>query len=230
MTPFAFKAEKLPFPRWMGPYSPSRGAKSGMRVRENKLGAWRQSNFEAEFCPAIPTPGVGDLVNLVRAHWGGGRILLLPTGHIVKPLQDEEEVGQRVLIGQFRGGLVLSRSGTSGFSLEEPGLKPGAIWTGPSMLGLETSLDASTGELTCEWKHPSALGQDIVRAKVRKPDATLAAGFRVCRPADSNGRVRVTANGHVTTMVQRPNGDWVCHYVGVADRITWPNWDHYSKR
>ena len=67
-----------------------------------------------------------EIVALVKEHWGGGRVLILPNGLVVKPLQDEEEVGQRVLIGRCGGAITLERSGERPFDMSKPGvLAPG---------------------------------------------------------------------------------------------------------
>ena len=51
--------------------------------------------------------GARDIANLVQGQWGGGRVLLLANGFVVKPLQQDIEVGQRALIGRFQGAVVL---------------------------------------------------------------------------------------------------------------------------
>lgn len=156
-------------------------------------------------------------------------MLLLPTGHVIKPLQDEDDRGKRVLIGRFRGHVMLRSSDSRVLDLANPGTRCGDSWPGPTTLGLEAIVDRS-GTLECTWYHPQGWGQDRERVRLRGPDATLASGFRQCRPGETTGRVRITANGHVTTNRQRQEGAWTCLHVGWVDGRTWSNWDHYAVR
>lgn len=229
MISFAFQPESKPFPRWLGPYSPARGDRCGLRVKQGQLGAWMRTHEGSEFWIARANDGVARLVQLVLQMWRGGRLLFLPTGHVIKPLQDEDDRGKRVLVGRFRGRLVLESSEGSSFDLASPGTQPGDRWPGPETLGLEAVIGAG-GELVCTWYHPTGWGQDKERAYLRGPDAALAKGFRKCRPDDETGRVRITACGHVTTNRQERGGDWCCRHVGWIDERTWSNWDHYAVR
>lgn len=226
---FEFIPEAKPFPRWLGPYSPARGSQCGLRVREGQLGACVHSADGSEFWTVRENASVLSLVDLVRRTWRGGRLLFLPTGHVIKPLQDEDERGKRVLVGRFRGRLVLVNPGGTDFDLAEPGTGVGERWHGPSTIGLEAVIDGN-GALTCTWYQPTGWGVDKERAHLRGPDANLATGFRRCRHGETGGRVRLTAHGHVTTNRQERNGDWTCRYVGWIDGRTWSNWNHYAIR
>src|SRR5688572_111880 len=109
MTALAFRPESAAFPRWMGPFSPARGSYSGFRVRDGRLGTWVADDDERAFWPVVVGPGARMLVQLVWEQWGGGRVLLLPNGFVVKPLQRDDHVGKRVLIGRVSGPIVLVR-------------------------------------------------------------------------------------------------------------------------
>ena len=98
----------------------------------------------------------------VRGEWGGGRVLFLPNGFVVKPLQADNEVGKRALIGRFQGTFVLERRSQPEFDLGSPGaIRLGDPWPGPTTTGLECALQAD-GSLVCTWYHPTQWGRDGV--------------------------------------------------------------------
>ena len=137
MNAFTFKPEPEPFPQWMGPFSPARGTRSGFRFRQARLGTWVTNESGSSFWTVVDNRGARNIATIVKAKWGGGRVLLLPNGFVVKPLQADEEVGQRVLIGRFKGEIVLEGPDHSTFDLSNPGtLRPGDPWPGPATTGL----------------------------------------------------------------------------------------------
>lgn len=230
MTTFMYEPERRPYPRWMGPFSPARGTRSGFRFHRGRLGTWVQDEFKRSFWPVLDCRGTKLLTNLVRREWGGGRILLLPTGLVVKPLQGDDEVGRRVVIGRFRGPVVLQRPDGRTFNLNYPGdLQPGDPWTGPKTTGLECAIQ-SDGSLVCKWYHPTRLGKETITEQLHGADHTLASGFRRVRPIDVGGRVRVTANGHVITNRQTWTEEWIAFYVGRIDPTSWTNWNRWTGR
>jgi hypothetical protein len=227
MSEFTFRPERPPFPRWLGPFSPARGQYSGFRFHSRRLGTWLEGRHGREFWPVMDSGAVRTLGRLVLDHWHGGRVLLLPNGFVIKPLQRDGEVGKRVLIGCFSGPVRLERPAGDVFDLSMPGrLTPGQRWIGPKTTGLECVIQAD-GSLECEWYHPTNVGRESVREVVCGPDALLARGFRAARPRDPAGRVRLTANGYVITNRQDPDGSWVTLYVGrisvrsLLRRSTW---------
>lgn len=218
MTAFTFRAASPPFRRWMGPFSPSRGDTYGFRVRNKTLGVWISSSFGMEFWTAVGS-GAADLARHVAQHFGGGRVLLLPLGLVVKPLRDEE-VGKRALVGWFEGALrLMSEFGETIDMCEVDGLRPGEVWPGPTTTGLECVV-TDAGALHCSWYHPAPYGREETRCQLRDADERLLAGFRRCRPNDVAGRVRLTMHGHVITNRQTPEGSWECLYVGWVDPRT----------
>jgi hypothetical protein len=226
---FTFEPEPRPFPQWMGPFSPARGIKSGFRFHEGRLGTWVSTQTGNAFWQTVDCQGARSIASLVRAEWGGGRVLLLANGFVIKPLQDEE-VGRRVLIGRFHGSIVLARPNQSTFDLSRPGnLTPGDVWPGPSTTGLECAIQQN-GSLICSWYHPTPLGRDEISEQLHDSDSSLAAGFRRARPGNHGGRIRVTANGHVITNRQDENGDWRTIYVGRIDPTNWANWQRWIER
>lgn len=229
MTAFVFAPLEPPFPRWMGPFSPARGDHSGFRFDNGWLGTWVGDESGYAFWPFVESPGARALAALVRQHWRGGRVLLLPNGFVVKPLRDEE-VGRRALIGRFTGSIVLERRDQPRFDLSQPGnLRPGDRWPGPTTTGLESAIQ-SDGSLICSWYHPTSLGRDEVRNQLREPDRSLLEAFRAARPGATGGRVRITANGHVITNRQESSGSWACLYVGYVDPRRWNDWEQWIEK
>lgn len=216
MTPFTFTPAPRPFPRWMGPFSPSRGKKSGFRFHQCLLGTWVGDESELTFWSVANSQGGREIATLVRDQWGGGRVLLLANGFVVKPLQDWDEVGQRALIGRFRGAVVFDSEGGR-FDLSNPGtLRPGDVWPGPTTTGLECVMK-SNGSLECNWYHPSQFGKETQTQVLRGVDRALGSGFQAARPGCDAGRVRITANGIIITNRQGHNGSWISIYVGRID-------------
>ena len=227
MSPFLFQPFPTPFPQWMGPFSPARGKYTGFRISSGQVGTWVENQAGREFWPFVDSPGSHALSQLVREHWGGGRILMLPNGHIIKPLQHDAEVGQRVLIGRFTGAVQLQRPHGGIFDMSAPGrLEAGDEWPGPKTTGIECMIQ-SDGSLQGKWYHPTDWGRDGVSEILCPPDGSLANGFSIGRQGDTVGRVRITANGHVITNRQEWNGVWVSIYVGQIIRNGWkhrPEW------
>ena len=223
MTQFTFRAESEPFPRWWGPFSPARGNYSGFRFHQHRLGTWVESDFGREFWAIADSVGSKLLSRLVLNHWSGGRVVLLPSGMVIKPLQKDYEVGQRCLIGRFSGAVALKRPNNNLFDLSSPGnLAPGSDWLGPKTTGLECAIQPD-GSLECTWSHPAGFGRESVRAQVAGPDRMLATGFRRARPGDESGRVRITANGHIITNRQCPGGAWQTLYLGCIPSGSFPH-------
>ena len=228
MNSFMFEAEQRPFPRWMGPFSPARGTRSGFRFHNQRLGTWVDNEFGKAFWPIMDNPGVRSVARLVKYEWSGGRVLFLPNGFVVKPLPGDEEVGIRVLIGRYWGPIVLERPDLSRLDLSQPGsLRPGDLWPGPTTTGLECTIQYG-GSLACSWYHPTQWGSDFVTETLRGPDPTLMAGMRSARHGNIYGRVRITANGHVITNREDGYGSWVAAYVGWIDPGSWPDWANWK--
>jgi hypothetical protein len=207
----------------MGPYSPARGTHTGFRFDRGRLG----TRVGPEWWSMIESPGTRKITQIVIDTWGGGRILFLPNGYVVKPLPGPDEVGKRALIGLFTGPVVLKRPHGALFDLGQPGtLRPGQSWLGPTTTGLECAI-RSDGTLVGNWCHPTQWGQDNVSENLRGPDRLLADGFRTARPGDTDGRVRVTANGHIITNRSAGSGDWEPIYVGHVERTEWTKWNRW---
>lgn len=220
---FLFRPAARPFKRWMGPFSPARGKYSGFRFHAGRLGTWVADDEVRAFWSIVDSPGVRVLQRLVIEEWGGGRVLFLPNGYLVKPLQGDLERGRRALIGQFSGRIVLERPDGRPFDLSAPGISPGHEWPGPKTTGLECRVDGD-GVPICSWYHPTEYGRDEIDRGLTHPVPGLAAGSRVCRPRDLGGRVRITANGHVITNRLESDGSWVALYVGWIDPASWGDW------
>jgi hypothetical protein len=222
---FEFTPYSQPFPRWWGPFSPARGTTTGFRFHGGLLGTWVEDDDTRGFWTIKRSTGLAKLEKLVLERYRGGRVLLLPNGTVVKPLQRDDERGKRVYIGEFSGDVILETPDGNEFSLESPGaLKPGGRWTGPRSTGLECVIQKN-GALECTWYHPVALGRDTESRQMIGPSAALARGFRLARGVDV-GRVRVTAKGHVITN-RKVGQEWQCFYVGSIDPASWPHLEEW---
>lgn len=223
---FSFDPADRPFPRWLGPYSPTRGTRPGFRFHGGCLGTWVEDEDGRAFWPVRRSVGVATLEKLVLNAFSGGRVLLLPDGSVVKPLQRDVERGHRVYLGEYAGDVVLDRPDGRAFSLEKPGrLKPGDRWPGPTSIGLECTI-AANGSLSCSWYHPTAYGRDDETRRMTAANPLLAQGFRAARPGKQMGRVHVVAGGHVITNREIRSG-WQCVYVGRIDVDKWPYIDEW---
>lgn len=230
MSTFTFQPLSRPFPRWMGPFSPARGTRSGFRFHQKRLGTWVGDEGGMRFWPLVNGPAAQAIATLVRSEWGGGSVLFLPNGFVVKPQQTDSEVGQRALIGRFQGAIVLDSTKPPIFNLSRPGAaRPGDPWPGPTTTGLECVIQAN-GSLACTWYHPTEWGRDEVTEQLRGPDRSLAAGFRAARYGTTAGRVRITANGHVITNRQERRGTWASIYVGYVNPGSWVGWERWIER
>ena len=218
---FAFGPASDPLPRWLGPFSPARGTRADFRVVGGRLGVWVEDDFEISFWTVGSSPGISALESFVTRRWGGGRVLLLPDGKVIKPLQEDDEVGIRVLCGRFAGPLILEKPDETTFDFSGPG-QAGGAWLGPRTTGLECTLSAN-GSLSCTWYHPTPSGRETHSYTVVPANPSLAIGFRKARPRETTGRVRVTASGLVLTNYQYFDGAWATRYVGRIDPSRWPS-------
>lgn len=224
-----FTANSSPFPSWRGPYSVARGTKAGFRFKLDRLGVGVEtSSGLSEVWTAARSPGVTSLELLVRQHWGGGRLLLLPDGHVVKP--DPDEPCTRYLIGRIRGPLVLETPNGKQCDLSRAQhLHPGEPWPGPPGTGIECKID-STGCLDSEWELIAPGGRLVQTHRMWGPDPVMATGLRSARPALTSARVRVEIGGAVVTMREDEESDdprWTPRFVGRVDVRRWPfdeNW------
>ena len=227
---FLFVPEARPFPRWQGPFSPGHGTYSGFRINRGRCGTWVESAGGSSFWELDHSEGADQLSALMMREWGGGRVLLLPNGFAVKPLQTDEERAPRVLIGRFEGSIVLKDPQGNRFDLSRPGsLEPGERWPGPKATGLECAIQGN-GSLTCNWYRSLTSGGGFITEQLRGPDKTLAEGFRAARPGEVSGRIRITANGAIITNRRLSDLAWNALYVGFVDRASWPDWANWIDR
>lgn len=227
MTDPHFEASDSSGSRWMGPFSPARGSKTGFRIHGGRLGTWHSNDEEQSFWFIRSNAAIRAIEQRVLSEWGGGRVLFLPSGLVIKPLPGPEEAGLRIYLGRFTGRIMLEPPDGKTFDLSNPGaLEPGAAWPGPTTIGLECVMGID-GSLECTWYHPTATGREEVRASLRGPDPRLALGFQRARPGDGSGRVRITANGHVITNRRQHDGSWSCRYVGFVPATDWSGWERW---
>lgn len=224
---FDFTPLPHPFPRWWGPFSPSRGVHSGFRFSGGRLGTYVNSPEGREFWTVKTGPGVQALEQLALRRYGGGRVLLLANGYVIKPLQTDTEVGQRVVIGTIEGPVVLETPDGDEFDLSDPGeLSAGDVWDGPTTTGLEAVLNAD-GSIECFWYHPDELGRVTESETLFAANRELAEAFRTARDGGTVGRVRITANGHLLTNVEVGWRKWECRYVGEVPVADWPHLEEW---
>lgn len=223
-----FTPEPYPFPYWLGPYSPARGTSTGFRINNGQLGAWVSSGEDQTFWSVQDTDGTQQLTSLVKKHWQGGRVMFLPGGFVVKPLQNEDDRGLRIVVGRYEGGLTLSGFGTGIDLSQTTEFLPGSEWSGPGSIGLECTIQTD-GSLITRWYQPSDFGHDEYREPISAANRYLISGFRRARPGDSAGRVRVTVGGHIITNKQAGDG-WKPYYVGRVDAFQFSNWERWVKR
>ncbi len=218
-----------PFPRWVGPYGVARGKRSGFRFHQGRLGVWVMSaSGLREFWTAESSPGAKAIEQLVRMHWGAGRVLFLPDGYVTKP--DPQNECTRYLVGRIDGPMTLERPDGSRFDLSPVRhLLPGGPWLGPRTTGIESTID-STGRLECEWELTLPSGRLKQTCPIWGPDPILAAGLRAARPDQGSARVRVQLGGAVITMQEDDDKDglgWHPRFVGCIDSAKWgfePSW------
>ena len=223
---FSFAPAPAPLPRWWGPFSPARGTTRGFRFHDRRLGTWVEIEDGRAFWPVKRSTGLAKLEKLILDTFNGGRVLLLPNGSVVKPLQSDADRGKRVYLGAYSGDVVLEKPDGDTFSLDRPGrLKPGDRWLGPTSTGIECKI-IGTGSLECTWYHPTTHGRDDETRTMTTASDDLAQGFRLARPGVQSGRVRVTAKGHVITNRQ-VRGKWQCFYVGRIAIDKWPHCDEW---
>lgn len=226
MSELMVEVENKPFDRWMGPYSPARGIRHGLRFHERELGVWSGDATGSQFWSVMGT-SVKRLSKVVIQTWGGGRLLFLPNGYIVKPLPGDDERGKRVLVGTFTGALVVENEDGDQFDFSDPpDQRPGARWDGPTTLGLECVME-SDGSVRCHWYHPDEYGRAGVSEVLVGPSAARARSFRAARPGESSGRVHITPNGHVMTNFQIRPKVWEARYVCYIDPSELDDWSHW---
>ena len=227
MSGFEYVGEKPPYRRWWGPYSAATGTTYGFRVREGKFGVWHRGDAGLEFWTAPETPAVLALIHDVQRAWrGGGRLLLLPNGYIVKPLQNDGDRNIRAFIGTFRGSLVVRGPRGECLNYSDPArVQPGEEWSWPNTTGLAAVMQED-GALRCSWVHPDDSGKLKTECLITGANAKLYAGFRL-RRIESTGRVHIHPGGHVTQNCDIGFGNWRCRYVGrlgLGKLDDWSGW------
>ena len=224
-----FFAEEPPFPEWIGPYSIV-GKETGFRVRSGRLGVNLIDDVDRSWCLPQASVGIRQLESLVKQHFGGGRILFLPGGHVIKPKQERVAVSTRVVIGKYSGGFILNCPDFSFDLRNSSNLVPGTPWIGPRTLGLKCKFE-SNGKLLAEWS--TRLDSEIYGHSIEMsiPNATLYKRFKKARNIPSGG-VRITICGHTYTTWQTygVNGKWQSIYLGQIDLSRAINWEQWVKR
>lgn len=230
MAGFVFRPRSGPFPEWSGPFTPSTGKRKGYRVLYHGFGAYVSNRYGSEFARVLECPGLEPLMHLVRRQWGGGRLLILPNGMVVKPHQDrEDDRVNRSLLGSISGSIVLGLWNGSRLDLARlDHLTAGDRWPGPDGGHLSCKINPS-GALRCTWYHPTTVGRDYVEHELRGADRALAEAFREARDGATAGRVQVCYGGYVITRGSSWAGTSECRYVGRIDPDDMGDWETWIK-
>ena len=217
----SFTPMNLPFPMWLGPYSPRRGTYSGWRVNGGRLVATVYSRGRQENWQAVEDDGIKALCRHVSWHFGGGRVLILPSGHVVKP--DQEGWRQRYVIGSLCGIPRLHNASGGVFDMSGPkGISPGQMWPGPASTGIECVI-RTKGQMTSNRVFDLGNGEEEEALQVVSSACHIWRAFREVRHANG-GRVRVTCLGVILTNHNhgsRHRPDWSTHYLGTIDLDDW---------
>lgn len=220
-----------PHPKWHGPYSVVPGRSNGLRVRRGAIEAQLWRNGYAETWVIDDSLGNRSLIATVQATYGGGRLLLLPNGAVIKPVASSSE-GERRLLGHWWGTLTLvSPLGqrictTEANLLVHPrggtprSLRPGDPWPGPSTTGLRCRIDPS-GALYAKTWHASRWGRTEVDASVSGTSRLLFTSYLLAGGHRSGGSVRLLEGGHVV-MPSHDAGGGLARYVGYVPPSTLP--------
>lgn len=223
MSGFQFTPYPAPYPHWHGPYAVVLGQSNGMRVRRGAIEAHLLRDGYRETWVIDESPGARSLVAVVQAAYGGGRLLLLPNGAVIKPVPGCSD-GERRLLGHWWGTLTLvSPLGqrictTEANMLVQPpngsprSLRPGDPWPAPSTTGLRCRIDASGALFAKTWQ-ASRWGRSEVEYPVTAPDRLLSLCYRMAGGHGSGGSVRLLEGGHVVMPNHSMDGG-LARYVG----------------
>ena len=185
------------FPYWKGPYSPARGVDTGIKVKDGEIGAWCYSSNNLEFFSFEQSPGSKELKKCVSKNFGGGgRIVILPNGFVIKPLADE--TGYRKLIGKIEGEIEISLdSGIFSFGPNVT-LKSGSIWKGPYGGGLECKV-LEDGSIMSSSKEPHELGKIEAEFQLTGANPTFFNQVeQIKKKLGDFGRLHFWYGGHLT--------------------------------
>jgi len=217
-----FRPYQPPFHQWMGPYTPATGFTSGFRVLQNSLGCHEVDDSSQFFCTAEESPGVRYLIDHVRTHFGGGRVLFLPNGLVIKPCNRGYDVGRRVVIGEYSGDLrIFTSEGFRNFS-DEQIQNPGTRWYGPQTIGLAIILEPR-GCGYIKWNLSNRYYDEEHREPFDWIGSQVVESYQ--RVKGRTGRVRISVNGHAFTKVEEGTR-WQTYYLGIADSefVNWQQW------
>ena len=215
-----------PAPYWRGPYSPRRGYSNGLTIRGQELVLWGESDHgKFAWTADKSVDDIFELVVNVYSAFGGGHIKIYPSGHVIKPLRDEE-TGKRQCPCQARGisqSLRFfddNRNELSQSTLAQ--YESGSQIPFPNF-GLEAVLKPD-GSLVNQTEHTASYGRERQSFQLSGPNEALARGFRSARGGGESGRVRISPFGSVTT-VREESGVWKTFLVGWLNEIAFDdNW------
>ena len=223
VTVFQFTPLGFPYPLWHGPYAVVPGRSNGMRVRRGAIEAQLWRNGYCETWVIDDSPGARSLVALVQASYGGGRLLLLPNGAVIKPVPRSSE-GERRLLGHWWGSLTLvspfgQRICTTEANVlaharsDSPrSIRPGDPWPGPATTGLRCRLDPSGSLFARTWQ-ASQWGRTEVEYPIAAANSLLSMCYRLAGGHGSGGSVRLLEGGHVVMPYHDTDGG-MARYVG----------------
>ena len=239
MVDFTFIPSASPHPLWHGPYSPVPGRSNGLRVRRGTAEALLHRGGYSETWVIENSPGARALVESVYIAYGGGRLLLLPNGAVIKPSPWSNE-GERRLVGSWSGRFTLVSPSGLRLCTSDPKImvKPvgtprrlirsGDDWPGPSSQGLRCRIDPSGALFARTW-HASHWGRTEVDFPIAPGDVMRALSYRLAGGHTSGGSVRLLEGGHLVMPTHDADGG-LARYVGYVPPFQLPSISVWSNR
>jgi len=234
---FEFTPNPNPHPLWHGPYSPVPGRSNGLRVRRGTAEALMRRGGYSETWAIEDSPGARALVESVYIAYGGGRLLLLPNGAVIKPTPWSNE-GERRLVGSWSGRFTLVSPSGLRLCTSDPKImvKPvgtprrlirsGDDWPGPSSQGLRCRIDPSGALFARTW-HASRWGRTEVDFPIAPGDVMRALSYRLAGGHTSGGSVRLLEGGHLVMPAHDADGG-IARYVGYVPPSQLPSISAWS--
>ena len=191
---------KFPIPYWTGPYSPAAGVKTGTKVKFGYAGAWCDTKVGLKFRTFEKSEGADLLSKLVINEFnGGGRIVILPNGYVLKPENDDDAVGYQRLIGKIEGDIIfplIKENFKLGPAIE---FELGSKWEGP-LGGAVKCTVGDDGAIHTSWSVPCETGAKEYHKQLTEPNIALTGQINeIKRKYGDFGRIYYWYGGHLTT-------------------------------
>ncbi len=183
-----------PAPFWRGPYSPRRGFNTDLTIRGRQLilrgdSAYGSANWIAD----KEEDAIFDLIDRVCADYDGGHIKIYPTGHVIKPLR-ENETGKRKCVGRLSDVRCCLRFLHKDHELSAESFRqysPGDPVPIP-FFGMEAILKPN-GSLVNYAEMVTDYGREKHNFMLAGADSSLVDGFREARGCQESGQLIMLA-------------------------------------